>query len=220
MAAVGETYVRAILHAGGTPVIIPPMLQEQDWAGLFASLDALLLSGGADIAPVAYGQEPESWLGHVDEERDRSELGLTRLWLKSGKPILAICRGHQLLNVALGGTLYQDISAYYEHALDHAYTPARPMENDVHAVTLDQDSRLANILGVTELPVNSAHHQAIRDAGAGLSITAHAPDGVIEAAELPDHPFCISVQWHPEAMVKKSDSMRPLFDAFVQAARL
>jgi putative glutamine amidotransferase len=218
MVAVGQTYVHAIQRVGGTPVIIPPTMSEADWPQLVNRLDGLLLSGGEDITPTHYGEPAESWLGGVDVLRDTSELGLVRGWLHAGRPLLVICRGHQLLNIALGGTLYQDIATYFSNPLDHAYTPASPMENPVHSVTLTPDSRLARIFGDTTFEVNSAHHQAIKELGDGLSIVAHAPDGVIEAVEHQSHAFCIGVQWHPEAMVKLSDSMWPLFETFVKAA--
>jgi putative glutamine amidotransferase len=217
MMAVGETYIRSIYRAGGIPVIIPPITQPNDTMVLIQRLDGLLLSGGEDIAPRHYGQKGESWMGRVDEERDVSELSLTQAWLAMGKPLFAICRGHQVLNVALGGTLYQDISKSLPDALDHAYVPARSMEITVHPVNIVAGSQLANILGGTVFDVNSAHHQAIHTPGKGANVVAHAPDGIIESIELAQHKFCIGVQWHPEAMVKVSDTMLPLFDAFVQA---
>jgi putative glutamine amidotransferase len=218
MCAVGETYIRAVQHVGGTPVVIPPTAMQADWAALIARLDGLLLSGGGDIDPVLYGEESEPWMGQVDAERDFSELGLTREWLAMERPLLAICRGHQILNVALGGTLYQDIAAHIPNALDHAYVAAQPMETIAHSVTLDPGSCLATILGGTTFDVNSSHHQALKAIGDRLTVVGHAPDGVIEAVEMLLHPFCISVQWHPEAMVKASPTMWPLFEAFVRAA--
>jgi putative glutamine amidotransferase len=208
MFSVGQTYVRAIQNAGGTPVIVPPVLKDADWGTILNRLDGILLSGGEDIAPAHYNQSPAAWMGGVDDERDRSELGLVRAIL-----------GHRLaLNVALGGELYQDITAQVSDAIEHAYVPGRPMENIVHSVSVKPDSQLADILEGTEHDVNSAHHQAVSKPGAGLRIVARAPDGVIEALEMPDYPFCISVQWHPEAMVKVSPTMTPLFEAFVRVA--
>ena len=218
MHSVGATYTRAIQRAGGTPVILPPIMQDTDWTGLLQRLDGLLLSGGEDIAPAAYGQVQESWTGQIDEERDHAELGLVRRWLALDKPLLAICRGHQVLNVALGGTLLQDIMTERATALDHAYVPGRPMQNPVHTVEILSESRLARILGGIQFDVNSAHHQAVARPGRGLNVVAHAPDAIVEAMELQDHPFCISVQWHPEAMLRLSASMLPLFTAFVEAA--
>ncbi|MBN2005044.1 MAG: gamma-glutamyl-gamma-aminobutyrate hydrolase family protein [Anaerolineae bacterium] len=217
--SVGETYTRAVHHMGGVPVVIPPLTTDADWPLLVARLDGLLLSGGEDIAPEFYKQGDEMHLGGIDLERDAAELGLVRLWLESKRPLLAICRGHQMLNVALGGTLYQDIATHIPHALDHSFTPARSMEQVVHSVTLEEGSRLAAILGVTTVAVNSAHHQSVRETGKSLSAVGYAPDGVIEVLELADHAFVIGVQWHPEAMVKTSETMWPLFEAFVQAAR-
>lgn len=216
--AVGETYIRAVHKVGGTPVILPPVVQADDWATLLNQLDGLLFSGGEDIAPVHYGEAPESWLGGVDDERDDAELGLARLALNQQMPILGICRGHQVLNVALGGTLYQDLAVQVPGSLDHAYTPARPLGTLVHPVTIDSDSELAALLGGTTFQVNSAHHQAVREPGEGLRIVARAPDGVVEALEFPGYPFFVSVQWHPEVMVKFSDEMVPLFEALVTAA--
>jgi len=185
---------------------------------LVSQLDGLLLSGGGDIAPQLYGEESEPWMDQVNAERDFSELGLTRQWLAMERPLLAICRGHQVLNVALGGTLYQDITAHIPNALDHAYVATQPMETLAHSVTLDTKSQLAAILDGTTFDVNSSHHQALKVTGDKLVVTGRAPDGVIEAVEISEHPFCISVQWHPEAMVKTSPTMWPLFEAFVKAS--
>ncbi len=218
MHSVGETYTYAIHKMGGTPIILPPLFSADDWPVLLDRLDGLLLSGGEDIDPAHYGQETETWIGGVDSRRDAAELGLIPLLLKRGVPVLGICRGHQMLNVALGGDLYQDIAAYFPNALDHPYTPARPLEAIVHDVTIEPGSRLHAILGETEMPVNSAHHQAVKTPGRDMVVVAHAPDEVIEATEMPGHPFCLSVQWHPEAMVKSDDSMWPLFERFVKAA--
>ncbi len=218
MYSVGETYVRAVHEGGGVPVIIPPLLTEADWRPLLLRLDGLLLTGGEDIAPLHYGEGPQSWLGGVDEERDASELGLVEQALALELPILGICRGQQLLNVALGGTLYQDITAQLSQALEHALVPGRPMERITHSVTIEPDSTLAEVLGGVEFGVNSAHHQAVRRPGEGLRVVARSEDGVIEGLELLDHPFCLSVQWHPEAMLKVNATMKPLFRALVVAA--
>lgn len=218
MHSVGETYSRAVHRAGGTPVIIPPLMQEVDWQVLVNCLDGLLLSGGEDIAPDTYGQQLEPWTGYVDTERDSAEIGLVRLWLAGGKPLLAICRGHQVLNVVLHGTLLQDITTQVPDALDHAYLPGRPMEVNVHTIAVEPWSRLAEALGGASFPVNSAHHQAVLQPGDGLVIVARAPDGVVEATEMPGHSFCLSVQWHPEAMLRVSSTMLPLFERFVGAA--
>lgn len=219
MISVGETYIHAVHRAGGTPLILPPMLVEADWAPLMARLDGLLLSGGEDIHPRHYGQAPETWLGGVDETRDDSELGMLRAALEARKPILAICRGHQVLNVALGGTLYQDLAAQVPGALDHAFLMSRSLEQNVHDVTLEAGSRVGQLLSGSTFSVNSAHHQSIQSSGTELRIVAYAPDGVVEAVELADYPFCIGVQWHPEAMVRRDSTMLPLFVGLIEAAR-
>ncbi len=218
MYSVGETYVHAVHQAGGAPVILPPMLAEADWTALLGRLDGLLLSGGEDLHPRQYGQPPEAWLGGVDEARDTSELGLIRAALEMRKPICAICRGIQVLNVALGGTLYQDLAAQVPGALDHAFLMSRSLDQSIHPVTLEADSALARILGGVTFAVNSAHHQSIQTPGAGLRVVGRAPDGVIEAVELADYPFCIGVQWHPEALVRSDPMMASLFAALVEAA--
>jgi len=218
--AVGETYVRAIQKAGATPIILPPVMTVEDCKVILERVDGLLFSGGEDISPNYYRQEPKSWIGGIDKERDESELALAKLALERQIPILGICRGHQILNIAVGGTLYQDLAAEVSGALDHAYAPARPMEQLVHAITISSGSKLAKILGNTDFMVNSVHHQAVRTIGSGMRIVAHAPDGIVEATELQDHPFCISVQWHPESLLKNDTTMLPLFKAFIASAAL
>jgi len=219
MFSVGQTYVRAIQTVGGTAVILPPVLRSSEREAVLARLDGVLFSGGEDIAPSHYHQMPAAWLGGVDEQRDRFELGLVRAALARQVPLLGICRGQQVVNVALGGELYQDVMAQCPNALEHAYAPGRPMERPVHAVEVEPDSHLAEILGGTRFAVNSAHHQAVSEPGEGLRVVARATDGIIEGLEMPHHPFCLCVQWHPEAMVKSAPSMYPLFEAFVEAAR-
>ncbi len=219
MYSVGQTYVEAILHVGGIPLIIPPVMGEREALALVGKLDALLFSGGEDIAPRRYGMEPSPHLGGVDERRDASELTLFRVAVAQRKPIFGICRGHQLLNVAMGGTLYQDLASEYPHALEHSAFPARCIEDPIHAVSVEPGSPLERILDGLTFQVNSAHHQAVKEPGRGMEVIARAPDGVIEATWCPDLPFCLSVQWHPEAMVPKDPLMYRLFEAFVEAAR-
>ena len=219
MYSVGQTYVEAILHVGGIPLIIPPVMGEEEAAALVGQLDGLLFSGGEDIAPRRYGMEPSPHLGGVDEQRDASELTLFRVAAAQQKPIFGICRGHQLLNVALGGTLYQDLASEYPDALEHSAFPARCIEEPIHAVSVEPDSPLERILDGLTFQVNSAHHQAVREPGRGMEVIARAPDGVIEATWCPALPFCLSVQWHPEAMVARDPLMYRLFSAFVEAAQ-
>ncbi len=219
MHSVGRTYVEAILHVGGIPLIIPPVLREAEAHALVERLDALLFSGGEDIAPHHYGADPSPHLGGVDERRDSSELALFHAAYAQQKPILGICRGHQLINVAMGGTLYQDLATEYPQAVEHSAFPARSIEEPIHPVEIEPDSILAHILGETHLQVNSAHHQAVKTPGQGMKVIARAPDGIIEATWCMDHPFCLSVQWHPEALVQRVPTMYRLFSALIEAAR-
>jgi len=213
-------YPAALAACGALPVIIPLGLPEELLRELFERLDGLLLAGGVDVAPEAYGETPHPALGRVDPLRDATELTVARWALAADLPILGICRGIQSLNVAAGGTLYQDLSAQYAGAIRHAHRPAEsPWERPTHRVTVTADSRLATILGVRELPVNSFHHQAVKDPAPGFAVVARAEDGVIEGIERPAGRFVVGVQWHPEGMFRTDPAARRLFAAFVEAAR-
>jgi len=219
LVAVGVAYVRAVEEAGGAPVVTPPHPNEALLRGIFERLNGLVLSGGGDVLPALYGADDSGLLWSVNEERDRAELTLARWALAEGRPLLAICRGIQVLNVAAGGTLIQDIATQVPDALPHSSVASRPMHSVAHSVELASESRLLALLGTPTLGVNSAHHQAICALGAGLVVTALAPDGVIEGVEAPGQPFCLGVQWHPEAMLETAPAMRRLFEALVEAAR-
>lgn len=214
-----QTYCRAIQQAGGLPVLLPPVFTTAEAAELLRRLDGLLLSGGGDVAAEWYSEQSSLLLEAVDRERDRSELALVDIALHSEKPLLAICRGIQVLNVALGGTLYADIPSQVPGALPHRPAKGQPDDASAHRVQLLSGSRLRAILGAETVTVNSFHHQAARRAGDALQVTAHAPDGVIEGLECPTHPFCIGVQWHPEYAVGNQAGMERLFEALIQAAR-
>ncbi len=217
--SISRTYVQAVRLGGGTPVIIPPHLEESELRPIFQHLDGLVLSGGGDILPAAFGEKDGGLLWSVDEQRDRTELTLARWALAEELPLLAICRGLQVLNVAAGGTLIQDIPTQVPNALTHSTVAGRPVAVIAHTVDVAAGSRLAALFGDGELGVNSAHHQAVKAVGTGLAVTARAPDSVIEGLEQPDHPFCVGVQWHPEAMVERYPKMRQLFEALAAAAR-
>lgn len=211
-------YIKAVELAGGLPILIPLGLSEPDLQAIFSRLDGLLLPGGGDINPVVYGEQLNPTIWGVDDERDRVELWLAKEVAQSAKPVLAICRGHQIFNVALGGTLWSDINSQMPDALKHDYYKIRPRHELIHEVTITADSLLARSLGKTKTMVNSLHHQGVRQLGSGLTAVATAPDGLIEASELPGHPFALSVQWHPENLVENDSAMLDLFRAFVQAA--
>jgi len=218
LAAIPATYVQAVAQAGGVPILIPLGIGEEGLKALVDRLDGLLLPGGEDVEPGLYGEPPHPRLGKVDPERDRLEIAVTRLALDVRLPILALCRGHQVLNVALGGSLYQDIPSQWPEAIVHQ-APNRRGPGASHLITVDAGSRLAQIIGPGPMMVNSFHHQAIKELAPGLVATAWAPDGLIEAVEMPDHPFCLGVQWHPEEMVRDHPPMRALFRAFVAACQ-
>lgn len=216
--SITQTYIRAVRKAGGLPVILPPILEEEEAEPLLSRFDGLLLSGGWDIDPQWYGEEQSPLVQKVDRARDRMEFSVLRAALRSGMPILAICRGLQILNVALGGTLYQDIPSQVENAISHRPEEDEPPTASIHNVQLVPGSHLAALLGGPTVRVNSFHHQAARELGEELAVTARAPDGLVEGLAHRSHPFCIAVQWHPEYPVRGQAPMAPLFDAFVEAA--
>lgn len=209
--------VQGVERAGGLPVLIPLGLSEATLRVLYERLDGVLFSGGGDVDATLYGATPHPAMGGVSPERDRTELALARWVVQEGKPFFGICRGQQLLNVALGGALYRDIS---EHAgaLRHTYDSEAEARLRPHEIRVEEETRLARILGRPVLTVNSLHHQAVRVVAPSLTVSARAPDGLVEAVELPAHPFGLAVQWHPECLLDAPEMLR-LFEAFVQAAR-
>jgi putative glutamine amidotransferase len=212
------TYTRALDLAGGAPVLIPLNLNEDTLGAIFARLDGLLLQGGVDVHPREYGEEVAPYCGEIDPARDATELRLTRWALQQHLPILAICRGIQLLNVAAGGSLYQDIATQVPNALPHPHVQGNPYAFRAHAISIEPDSHLARALGTTHLEVNSLHHQAIKHLAPGFRITARAPDGIIEGIEANHaHHFALAVQFHPEWMIDDDPRMLGIFHAFVRA---
>lgn len=207
------TYTESLRRAGAVPVVIPP--QPENAADIVEGLDGLVLAGGYDCDPRAYGEEPVESVELMDARRQKNDLTLARLARERGIPTLGICLGVQVMNVAAGGSLIQDIGSEVETDIEHESPPS---DRGRHDVLVEKGTKLASILGERELSVNSSHHQAIRRVGEGLRVTAHAPDGVIEGLEDPTHPFYVGVQWHPEDMGGER-SAAALFGAFVQAAR-
>ncbi len=213
-----EAYVQAVLRAGGIPVLLPVGAENGHLRKYLQRLDGLLLTGGGDIDPQRFNGRPHPRVYDVDVQRDELEINLAREAVEHGWPFLAICRGIQVLNVALGGSLYTDLSAQRESSIRHDCYPDMARDHIAHQVEITAHSRLANICGGEQLAVNSLHHQGIDKLAPGLLPSAYAPDGLVEALEAPDHPFGLAVQWHPEWLAG-SPANQGLFRALVQAAR-
>ena len=217
IAAINIAYIAAIRQADGLPVLIPNQLTENEWKDLYSRLDGVLFTGGGDIRTELFYGTPHPKVGEVDEERDSLELALLRQVAEDGKPFLGICRGCQLANVALGGDLYTHIPDQLANALRHDWYPDIPRNYLAHPVRVEEGSRSGMIFGEPILQVNSLHHQGIKNLAPGLKAVGFAPDGLIEAVELADHPFGLAVQWHPEWLTDQP-AMRRLLSAFVEAS--
>jgi len=222
--AVNAPYVAALRAAGAAPVLLPVCDPCDDLITCLAAVDGLLLSGGGDICPCFYGQLETPHIAGADRVRDVAEIALTQAALERGLPILGICRGVQLLAVAAGGSLHQDIRSAAPDALDHRYRPGNPRGRLAHEVRLQPDSLLARSLcvaGVAHVQVNSMHHQAVDALPPGYGVSAWAPDGVIEAIEANGggRRYALGVQWHPEELVPQHPQMASLFASFVRACR-
>ena len=212
------SYSEAVSKAGGIPLLIPLGLSEDDLTTILERVDGILLPGGGDVAPELYNGQGHKKIYGVDRERDRTEIFMARAAVARQKPFLAICRGLQVLNVALGGTLWHDIGSQIANAIEHDAADGLPRNHLAHVVEAEPDSLLANYTGRHESWVNSHHHQAIRELARDLEVTATAPDGIIEAVELRGHPFAVGVQWHPENLVHDDPGMHALFAGLVEAA--
>jgi len=213
-----EDYLESVRRAGGEPieVVVGGESPEQ----ILSRVDGLMLTGGGDVDPKLYGEKPHATFEAAETGRDEFEIALAKAAVKRGIPLLAICRGMQVLNVAMGGTLLQDIPSQVTGALHHSVP--QPRAGSAHEIWISKDSQLSALLkdhmedGET-CHVNSRHHQSVKDAAAGFEVTATSPDGVIEAMEKPDAPYCIAVQWHPENFWRTGE-FRELFEGLVQAA--
>jgi putative glutamine amidotransferase len=212
-----QAYIESVYQAGGCPVLVPLGGPAEAYAELAGRLDGVLFTGGGDVHPAAYASQPHPMVAGVDEDRDRVEIALLSLMIERRLPFLGICRGLQVINVALGGTLFEDIADQRPDSLKHDTSPDFPRNFLAHGVDIAAGSLLAQALGLQQVQVNSLHHQAARRLAAGLLPTALAPDGMVEGVELPDYPFGLAVQWHPE-WLQEHLCMRALFQAFVQAA--
>jgi putative glutamine amidotransferase len=216
-----QYYVRALVNAGGAPVLVPLIGNDETaLRAVFDGLDGVLFPGGVDVDPDTYGGETNGKLDRLDADRDTTELMLARWALSEQKPVLGLCRGFQLLNVAAGGTLWPDLAHDQPAMQKHDYFPSQGFTRShlAHSVDVRQGTRLGDALGARQsVMVNSMHHQGIRQLGPELVPAAIAPDGLIEALERPGAGFAIGVQWHPEMFASGEQSVGKLFEEFVRA---
>jgi len=216
VSAIENSYVEAVARAGGIPVLIPcidrnPVLEE-----LVKELDGIIFTGGEDCNPALYGEAPIPELGAVNNFRDTSDLRIARLVIGTKKPIMAICRGSQFLNVAFGGTLYQDLPS--QKGVRHGQSP--PVSKPFHGLKIEKDSYLYEILGLESTDVNSTHHQAVKQIGNGLRVIAMSTDGVVEAYQnVGKGQVVLGMQFHPEWLLPADEKWLPIFEWFVEQAR-
>jgi putative glutamine amidotransferase len=214
-----QTYLKALVRAGAAPLLIPHLVDGALLRTIYDLLDGLLLPGGEDVDPACYGEPRHERCGQPSAERDETEIKLARWALGDGKPLLAVCRGIQVLNVALGGSLYQDLETQIPGSEKHDWYPGHARDRLSHMVAITPQTRLAEILEESVVPVNSLHHQAIKCIAPGLIAAGRTPDGIIEAVEAEAHPFALGVQWHPEELAPTDRRAQRLFDALVEACK-
>ena len=208
-------YLKAVRAAGGIPVILPLEADEEELAQLVDYVDGILFTGGPDVHPFYFGEETQRFCGNVSMKRDSMELALLRLAMERKKPILGICRGVQLINIGLGGDIYQDIPSQFKEDFPIAHTQPFGYEIPSHTVKVAKGTLLAGIAGSDVLRVNSMHHQAVQNLAPGLTASGFAPGGLIEAVEMPGYPFLLGVQWHPEYLWERDEAARGIFGRFV-----
>ncbi|MCJ1906963.1 gamma-glutamyl-gamma-aminobutyrate hydrolase family protein [Planococcus ruber] len=218
MYTLDPVYGQAILQAGGLPLIVP-IVDEEDIPLLCERLDGLIVTGGGDINPTLYGEEPHIRLGAVYPGSDQYEKELILNFLELDKPFIGMCRGMQMLNVSLGGTIYQDLEAQYEGTL-YQHKQMAMRTHRTHSVTLEDDSRLIKIMEEKTFNVNSFHHQGIKDVSDKLKVAGRAADGLVEALESENHQFVMGIQWHPEEFALQGDeASKKIFERFVKECR-
>jgi putative glutamine amidotransferase len=214
----GVPYAKSVTNANGLPVLIPLNLSNDDLEVLLTRIDGILFTGGYDIDPRQYGNQPHPKVEGIDADRDRAEIHLVQSAIRVGKPFLGICRGCQVINVALGGSLYEHLPEQFPGEVLHDNHDL-PRNYLAHSVNVTSDSLLAQILTRVTTQVNSLHHQGVRKLAEELRASAIAPDGLIEAFELPKHTFGMAVQWHPEELQEEYELMRGLFREFVRSCQ-
>ena len=214
-------YFTALTYVGAAPFMVPLIPGDLDsMRALYERADGVFLAGGVDVDPASYREDKLDVCGRTDPDRDEVELQFTRWALEEGKPVLGVCRGMQVINVACGGSLLQDVEHQSERAIKHDYFPTQGYARDhlAHDVTVDPESRFARIYGSTTIQVNSMHHQGIKELGDGLVASIIAPDQLIEGIEGTGDAFLLGVQWHPEMLIERDTPTRRLFESFVAAA--
>jgi putative glutamine amidotransferase len=215
--SITNTYMEAIFACGGFPLLLPVNGNESLWLQAAREMDGFLFTGGGDISPSRYGEETLQCCGEISPLRDEMELDLLHAVLLTGKPILGVCRGVQLMNVGLGGTLYQDIYQQNAQPILQQHTQKLPDYLPAHDVFIEEGSLLHRIEKTTRLPVNTLHHQAVKDCAPCLCAVAKSSSGLIEAVEKKDHPFFLGVQWHPERMWHVDEAAKAIFESFIDA---
>lgn len=219
--AMGKNYIRSLIECGALPVMLPTSLDLQSLRAMYDRSDGVLFAGGSDIDPLYFGEEKHPETYGIDADRDRAEVALTQWAMQDDKPAFSICRGIQVVNVALGGTLIQDIPTQWQSAITlehrgHKIGAAR--DQVLHEVCVWPGCKLASIIGAGNVATNSFHHQAVGRVADGLVVTSRASDGIIESVEAPDKRWFIGVQWHPEEMTAGRPDMMALFQNFVDAS--
>ncbi len=213
---IGVNYIRAVEEAGGIPLVLPYSSGRKAFKELVGRIDGILITGGCfDINPAFYGERPVDKIGELNEERTRFEIAVTKIALKSDMPLLGICGGEQLITVASGGSLYQDIESQVAGVSSHEQKT--PKTEPYHPVMITPGTKLHSILGCEIMNVNSTHHQSVKEVGKGFVINAKAQDGIIEGIESVDHRFVLGVQWHPEFLYQRQRELRRLFETFIRS---
>lgn len=211
------TYLRALTAAGAIPMVLPLESSKEDLEQLLESLDGILFVGGPDVHPFLFGEETLAACGSVSVPRDTMELSLLSLAMERRKPILGICRGIQLINIGLGGTIYQDLPSQWKESAPIAHQQLPPYRVPAHRIDIVKGSLLEQLAGAQRIQVNSMHHQAVKDLAPGLKVCGYGPNGLIEALEKPDYPYLLAVQWHPEHLWEQAPAARNIFQSFVKA---
>ena len=216
-----QRYFLACTSVGAVPWMVPLLDEDPETLrAIYERLDGIFLAGGVDMDPASYGEERSDLCGRTDPPRDAVELQFARWAMEDGKPVMGVCRGMQVINVAAGGTLLQDCGEQFEGAIKHDYFPGAGWARDylAHEIRVAPDTRLRRLFGAETVMVNSMHHQGIRRLGEGLVASAFSPDGLLEALEGSGDAFLVGVQWHPEMLIDTDEGTRRLFEDFIESA--